>query len=162
LPQTSTQNQPTTQNLSTIAEGLEQAAFHDVPEVELQHPANNNTSTTAPRSSHNLGGTNSTQTNGGAPHQSLLWAPSLIQVIQDNAELDQIQVEDWKNEAIEDEAAEEELARVQQEIERLCQEQKAITRREAATQCAEARRQHINREGARLTELQYTIELLRQ
>jgi hypothetical protein len=43
-------------------------------------------------------------------------------------------VEDWKGKAFEDEAAEEaELARVQQEIERLHQEQEDITRRQAAT-----------------------------
>jgi hypothetical protein len=35
-------------------------------------------------------------------------------------------------------------------------------RSQAITQCAEARRQHINRERARLTELQYTIDILRQ
>jgi hypothetical protein len=55
-----------------------------------------------------------------------------------------------------------ELARVQQEIQRLRQEQKAITRRKVTTQCAEARRQHINRERATLMELQYTVEILRQ
>jgi hypothetical protein len=102
--------------------GLEHATFDVVLEVELQHPANNNTSTTAPRSSHNFGGTSSTQTNGGTLHQSPLWAPSLIQTIQDNAELEQVQVEDWEDHAFEAEAVEEELARVQQEIERLRQE----------------------------------------
>jgi hypothetical protein len=40
-------------------------------------------------------------------------------VVQDNAELDQVQVEDWEDESFEDKAAEEEeLARVQQDIER--------------------------------------------
>jgi hypothetical protein len=154
LPHTSAQNQLLTQNLSTITEGLEHATFDDVPEVELQHIANNNTSTTELGSSHNLEGTSSTQTNGGALHQSLLWAPSLIQVIQDNVELEQIQVEDWEEEWLKDEATEEEeLARVLQEIKRLHQEQKAITRRHAVAQHAEARRQHINRERARLAEL---------
>jgi hypothetical protein len=98
LPKTSAQNQLPTQNLSTITEGLEHAVFDGVPEVELQHTANNNTSTTELGSSQNLEGTSSTQTNGGALHQSLLWAPSLIQVIQDNIELEQIQVEDWEEE----------------------------------------------------------------
>jgi hypothetical protein len=47
-----------------------------------------------------------------------------IQVIQENVELEQLQVEDWEDEASEDKAIEEiELARVQQEIVRLCQEQ---------------------------------------
>jgi hypothetical protein len=42
------------------------------------------------------------------------WAPSPIQVIQGNAELQQIKVEDWEDEAFEDEVVEEaELARVQ-------------------------------------------------
>jgi hypothetical protein len=72
-------------------------------------------------------------------------------------------VQDWDEEAYKDEAAkEEELIRVQQEIERLRQEQESITRRQAAAQCAEARRQHINRERARLVELQYNIDILRQ
>jgi hypothetical protein len=43
-------------------------------------------------------------------------------------------VDDWEDEAFEDEATEgEELARVQLEIERLRQEQEAITRTQAAT-----------------------------
>jgi hypothetical protein len=48
-------------------------------------------------------------------------APSMFQVIHGDAELDQIQVQDWDEEAGEIEAAtkEEELIRVQQEIERL-------------------------------------------
>jgi hypothetical protein len=69
LPQTSTQNHLPTQNLSTIAEGLKHTAFDDVPEVEVQHPANN-TFTTSPGLNHNFGGVSSTQTNGGIPHQS--------------------------------------------------------------------------------------------
>jgi hypothetical protein len=72
-------------------------------------------------------------------------------------------VEDWENEAYGDKVIEEEeLARFQQEIERLHQEQKVITRRQAASQRAEARRQHINRERVRLTELYYNIEILYQ
>jgi hypothetical protein len=73
-------------------------------------------------------------------------------------------VQDWDEEAEEIKAAteEEELIRVQQEIERLTQEQESIMRRQAITQRAEARWQHINRERARLTELQYTIDTLRQ
>jgi hypothetical protein len=95
LPQTFTQNLPPTQNLSTITEGSEHPTFSDIPEVEMLHPANN-TSTTTPGSSQNVGGTSSTQTNGGAPHQSPLQASSPIQVIQANAELEQIQIEDWE------------------------------------------------------------------
>jgi hypothetical protein len=46
-----------------------------------------------------------------------------IQVIQENTELEQIQLKDWEDEASQDKAVEEaELARVQQEIERLHQE----------------------------------------
>jgi hypothetical protein len=48
---------------------------------------------------------------------------SPIQVIQENAELEQVQVEDWEDEAFEDEAAEaEELGGVQHKIERLHKE----------------------------------------
>jgi hypothetical protein len=62
-------------------------------------------------------------------------------------------VQDWDEEVEEDEAAteEQELIWVQQEIERLWQEQESIMRRKAIAQCAKARRQHINRERARLT-----------
>jgi hypothetical protein len=65
-------------------------------------------------SSQNGGGTSSTQTNEGAPHQSPPRAPSPVQVIHANAEFDQIQMQDWDEEAEEDEAAteEEELIRV--------------------------------------------------
>jgi hypothetical protein len=105
-------------------------------------------STIAAGSSQNVGGTSSTQTNGGAPHQSPLKTPSSVQVIHGNAEFDQIQMQDWDDEAEEDEAVAEEveLIRVQQEIERLWQEHQSIMRRQAIAQCAEARRQHINRE----------------
>jgi hypothetical protein len=72
-------------------------------------------------SSQNGGCTSSTQTNGGDPHQSPSRALSLVQVGQGDTELDQIQVQDWEEEAKEDEdvVKEEELVRVQQEIERL-------------------------------------------
>jgi hypothetical protein len=114
LPQTSTQNQSPTQNLLTIPEGLEHTTFDDIPEVELQHPANNNASITAVGSSQNVRGASSTQSNGGAPHQSSLWAPLPIQVIQEKLKLEQHQVKDWEDEASKDEVAEEvELARVQ-------------------------------------------------
>jgi hypothetical protein len=51
-----------------------------------------------------------------------------VQVIQGIAEFDQIQIQDWDKEAEEDEAAaeEEELIWVQQEIQRLRQEQESI------------------------------------
>jgi hypothetical protein len=80
--------------------------------------------------------------------------PSLVQVIQGDTELDQIQVQDWDG-VYEDEAVEEEdkFIQVQQEIERLRLEQESIMRGQAATQCAKSRRQHINRERARLAEL---------
>jgi hypothetical protein len=86
-----------------------------------------------------------------------------IQVIQENAELEQLQVEDWEDDIIEDKAVEEaELAKVQQEIERLRQEQEAITRRHAIAQRVEIGRQYINRERATLEELQYAIDILCQ
>jgi hypothetical protein len=39
-------------------------------------------------------------------------APSPIQVIEGDVELEQVQVQDWEEEAFEDEAVEEELLRV--------------------------------------------------
>jgi hypothetical protein len=54
------------------------------------------------------------------------------------------------------------LNRVQLEIERLRQEQESIMRCQAVAQCTEAQRHHINRERARLAELQYTVDMLRQ
>jgi tRNA C32,U32 (ribose-2'-O)-methylase TrmJ len=92
-----------------------------------------------------------------------MWAPLPAQVIQGDVELEQVQLQDWEEEAFEDETAKkEELFRVQQEIERLHQEQEFIMRRQAEVQCAETRRKHINRERARLVELQYTIDILCQ
>jgi hypothetical protein len=55
---------------------------------------------------------------------------------------------------------EEELIRIQQKIKRLCQDQESIMRRQAAAQRAKARRKHINRERARLTELQCSVDIL--
>jgi hypothetical protein len=53
-----------------------------------------------------------------------------IQVTHENTKLDQAQIEDQEDETFEDKATEEEeLTRVQQEIEKFCQEQEAITRR---------------------------------
>jgi hypothetical protein len=50
-------------------------------------------------------------------------------------------MEDWEDEALEDEAAvEAELARVQHEIELLRQEQEAITRKQAVAQRVKAKR----------------------
>jgi hypothetical protein len=89
-------------------------------------------------------------------------APSSIHVIHDDREFNQIQVQGWDEEAEEIKATtkEEKLIRVQQEIERLRQEQKYIMRHQAIAQRAEARRQHINRERARLAELQYIVDTL--
>jgi hypothetical protein len=84
-------------------------------------------STTTVGSRLNGGGARSTQTNGGVPHQSPQRAPSPIQVIQGDLVLDQIQVQDWDEEADEDKVAkEEELTRVQQEIQMVHQEQESI------------------------------------
>jgi hypothetical protein len=52
------------------------------------------------------------------------------------------------------------LIRVQQEIKRLRQDQESIMRRLAAAQRVEAQRHHINRERARLAELQYIVDIL--
>jgi hypothetical protein len=54
--QTSTQNKPPTQNLSTNAECIEHAAFGNIPEYELHHTSSNNTSTTTAGSSQNIKG----------------------------------------------------------------------------------------------------------
>jgi hypothetical protein len=127
-------------------EGSEHPIFDDIPEVQLHQLAT--ISTTVVGSSQNGGGTSSTQTNGSNPCQSPLRPLSLVQVIQGDAELDQIQVQDWNEEAEEDKTVveEEELARVQQEIERLWQEQESIMRRQAIAQRVEAHEQHINKE----------------
>jgi hypothetical protein len=132
-------NQPThpsTQVLPTITEGPEHPGFGNILEVQLHELTNNLSTTTG--SSQNGGGTSSTQTNGGGLHQSPPRAPSPAQVIQGDAELDQVQVQDWDEEAYEDEVVEEEeeFIRVQQEIKRLCQEQESIMRRQAAAQWA--------------------------
>jgi hypothetical protein len=72
LPHTLTQNQPPTQNLSTIATSFEHMAFGNILEVELQLPANNNNaSTTAVGSCQNVGRAISTQTKGGTPTNRL-------------------------------------------------------------------------------------------
>jgi hypothetical protein len=109
LPQTSDQNQTPLHHPSTwalpITEVTEHPAFNNILEVQLQ-PAN--MSTTAAGSSQNGGGASSTQTNESAPHQSPLRAPSPVQVIQGDAEFDQIQIQDWDEEVDEDEAAAEE------------------------------------------------------
>jgi hypothetical protein len=109
-------------------------AFAKTEEVELQLAPNNNASTVATGSSQNARDADSTQTNGGAPRQSPLRTPSLSHDAQEHVELVQLQVEDWEDALLEDKATEEvELARVQQEIERLQQEQEAIIRRQATT-----------------------------
>jgi hypothetical protein len=99
-------------------------------------------SATVVGSSQHGGGTSSTQTNGGDPRQSPPRAPSPVQDVQGDAELDQVQVQDWDEEAEQDKATaeEEELARVQQEIERIQQEQESTMRRQAIAQHAEAHR----------------------
>jgi hypothetical protein len=111
LLQTTDQNQtlshhPPTRVLPTITETSEHTTFDNAPATQL-YPAN--MSTTAAGSSQNGGGASSTQTNGGAPHQS---PPRALSPLQ---EFDQMQVQDWDEEAEEDEAAVEveELIRVQ-------------------------------------------------
>jgi hypothetical protein len=78
-------------------------------------------------------------------------------------EPDLIQIDDWDDKAEEEAAVaeEEELARVQQEIERLQQEQESILKRQAAMQRTEDHMQNINRERARLAEIQYNLDILR-
>jgi hypothetical protein len=96
--QTSDQNQthhPSTQALPTIVEGAEHLTFDTIPQVKLQ-PANMSTTTVG--FNQNGKAASSTQTNGGAQHQTSSRAPSLIQVIHGDPEFDQIQVQDWVEE----------------------------------------------------------------
>jgi hypothetical protein len=152
---------PPTQTLSTIIEGSGHPTFGNIPKPHQHQPAT--MSTTAAGSSQNGSCASSTQTNGGNPRQSPSRALSPVQGLQGDAKFDQIQVQDWDEEAEEDKAAmEEELTRVQKEIEWLWQEQETIMRRQAIAQRTEAHRQHINRECVRLVELQYTIDILHQ
>jgi hypothetical protein len=143
-------NQPSTQILPTIAKGAEYSAFKDIPEMCLHQPINTSTEV---EPSHSIA-TSSQATEG-----------ALCQPLLQEEEPDLIQINDWEDK-VEDEAAaaaeEEELARVQQEIKRLRQEKESILRRQAAMQRAEARRQNINRERARLTEMQYNLVILHQ
>jgi hypothetical protein len=161
--QSSDQNKthhPSTQALPNIAEGAEHLTFDTIPQVQLELA---NMPTTTASSYHDGRVASSTQTNGGAPHETPPRAPLSVQVIHDDPEFDQIQVQDCDEEAEEIKVAaeEEELIRVQQEIERLRQEQEYIMKHQAIAQRAKARQQHINREHASLTELQYTINTLR-
>jgi hypothetical protein len=88
-------------------------------------------------------------------------APSQAQVTQEHAGSGQHQIEDWEEELSEDEVVEEEeLAGVQQEIERHYQEQEASTRRQVVVQRAKARIQYIDTERARLAELRQTVNIL--
>jgi hypothetical protein len=95
-------HQPPAQILPTITEGTKHLAFGNILEVQLH------TCTTATGSSQNGGAASSTQTSGGAPQQSPLQAPLRAQIIQGEAEPNQIQVHDWDEEAEEEEAAVEE------------------------------------------------------
>jgi hypothetical protein len=150
-----------TQILPTIVEAPENSAFENILEVHLHQQIN--TSTTVAEPSHDAA--TSSQATAGAPRQSFLWAPSPIHTLLGDAELDHVQIDDWDDEAEEEASAateEEELARVQQEIERLQQEQESILRWQAAIPCAEAHRQNINIERARLVEMQYNLDILRQ
>jgi hypothetical protein len=142
-------NQPPTQILLAIVEGAEYPKFEDNREMRLHQPIN--TSTIA-EPSHNIA--TPSQAAERDPHQP---PPR-------EEEPDHVQIDDWDDEAEKEAAAaeEEELARVQQEIERLRQEHESMLRRQAAMQHAEAHRQNINRERARLVEMQYNLKILRQ
>jgi hypothetical protein len=137
-----------TQILSAIAEGANCPKFEDVPEMHLHQPMN--TSAEA-QPSHSIA------TSSQGTERDLCQPP-----LQEEG-LDHIQIGDWDEETEEEAAAaeEEELARVQHEIERLRQEQETILRRQATMQHADAHRQNISRERARLTEMQYNLEILR-
>jgi CRISPR/Cas system-associated endoribonuclease Cas2 len=142
-------NQPLTQILSAIAEGVNCPEFKDVPEKHLHQPMN----TTAEVEPSQIITTSSQATER-----------DLCQPPPQEEELDHVQISVWDEEAEEEAAAadEEELARVQEEIERLRQEQETILRMQTTMQRAEAHRQNISRERARLTETQYNLEILLQ
>jgi hypothetical protein len=127
----------------------------------VHHHQSLNTSTTGAESSHDTA--TSSQATTGAPRQSLPQALSPIHTLLGDAECDHVQINDWDEESKEEVAAveEEELARVQQESERLRQEEESILRRQAAMQGARAHKQNITRERARLTEMQYNLNILR-
>jgi hypothetical protein len=134
-----------TQILSAIAEGVNCPEFEDVPEKRLHQPMN---TTAEVEPSHIIA------TSSQATERDLRQPPP------QEEELDHVQISVWDEEAAA--ADEEELARVQEEIERLRQEQETILRRQATMQRAEAHRQNISRERARLTEMQYNLEILLQ
>jgi hypothetical protein len=94
-------NQPLTQILLAIAKGVDYTEFEDVPEMHLHQPMN--TSAEADPS-HSIA--TSSQATERDLHQSL----------PQEEELDHVQISDW-----DEEVEEEELARVQPEIERLWQ-----------------------------------------
>jgi hypothetical protein len=102
-----------------MAKDPEHPTFGDIPEVKLHQSAYISTAAAGP--SQNSGATSSTQTAKRAPHQSPTRAPSPIHMTQGDIELNQVQIHDWDEEAEEHKATteKEELARVQQEIERL-------------------------------------------
>jgi hypothetical protein len=105
-------NQSSTQILPTIIEDPEHPAFRNIHEVHLHQLIN--PSTTAVEPSHTHSATTSSQATAGAPRQSLPWAPSSMHMLPGDAELDHVWINDWDEEAEEEEAAveEEELARV--------------------------------------------------
>jgi hypothetical protein len=141
-------NQSSTQILPTIVEDPEHLTFGNIPEIPKEQPHQpTHTSTAVAGLSHTHDAVTSSQTSAGAPRQSPPQAHSLVHILLGDADPDQVQIDDWDEEAEEEAAAaeEKELARVQQEIERLRQEQESILRRQAAFQHAEAHRQNINR-----------------
>jgi hypothetical protein len=128
--------------------------------VQLNQPTHASTSAVGPNQANDAA--TLSHTGGGAPRQSPSRVPSPIHTLLGDEEFDQVQISDWDEEAEEEEAAAEEegLAIVQQEIEKLWQEQESILRRQAAVQRTEAHRKNINRERARLTKMQYTLDIL--
>jgi hypothetical protein len=104
-------NQPT-QTLSTI-DGIipEHPNLRHIHEAQPHQPTHASTSATGP--SQTNGATTTSHTMGGAPQQSPPQAPSPIQMLPDDAKLSQVQIDDWDEEAKEEEteAEEEELAR---------------------------------------------------
>jgi hypothetical protein len=101
-------NQLSTQILTTIVEGPEHLTFRNI--LEAQPHQLTHASTTVAEPSHTHGVITSSQTSAGAPHQSPPLAPSPVHMLPGDADPDQVQINDWDEEAEEEEeaAAEEE------------------------------------------------------
>jgi hypothetical protein len=105
-------NQPI-ETLPTIDKVSEHPTFGNIPKMQFHKPTHASNSAARPSQTSEVA--TPSHTIGGTPHQSPLRAPSPIHKLPRDTELGQVQVDDWDEEAEEEEAVaeEEELARVQ-------------------------------------------------